>query len=78
VELNIQGIVGDMFEYPIDDDVDIVLLDSMFHFYKRDRKKETAFLFRVMDELRFGGLLCIVVSKSKQVEKELSGVFKKS
>jgi tellurite methyltransferase len=76
--LNIQGIVGDMYEYPIDDDVDIVLLDSMFHFYKRDSEKETAFLFRVMDELRVGGLLCIVVSKSKRIEKELSEIFNKS
>jgi hypothetical protein len=50
----------------------------MFHFYKRDREKETTFLFRVMDELRFGGLLGIVVSKSKRIEKELSEVFNKS
>ena len=76
--LDIQGIVGDMYEYPIDDEGDIVLLDSMFHFYKRDREKETAFLHRVMDELLFGGLLCIVVSKSRRIEKELSGVFNKS
>ena len=75
--LDIQGIVGDMYEYPIDD-VDIVLLDSMFHFYKKDREKETAFLHRVKDELVFGGLLCIVVSKSKRIEKELSRVFNKS
>lgn len=76
--LDIQGIVGDMYEYTIEDDVDIVLLDSMFHFYKRDREKETAFLVRVMDELRFGGLMCIVVSKSKRIEKELSEVINKS
>ena len=73
--LNIQGIVDDMYEYTIADDVDVVLLDSMFHFYKRDIDKETAFLFRVMNELRFGGLLCIVVSKSKRIEKELMRVF---
>ena len=73
--LNIQGIVDDMYEYTIEDDIDVVLLDSMFHFYKRDREKETAFLFGVMNELRFGGLLCIVVSKSKRIEKELMRVF---
>ena len=39
--LGIQGIVGDMYEYTIDEDIDVVLLDSMFHFYKRDREKET-------------------------------------
>jgi hypothetical protein len=76
--LDIQGIIGDMYEYTIDDDVDIVLLDSMFHFYKRDMEKEVSFLQRVMDELSFGGLLCIIVSKSKRIEKELLGVFNKS
>lgn len=76
--LDIQDFVGDMYEYPIGDDVDIVLLDSMFHFYKNDREKETAFLHRVMGELVFGGLLCIVVSKSKRIERELSEVFDES
>ena len=76
--LDIQGIVGDMYEYPIGDDVDVVLLDSMFHFYKNDREKETAFLHRVMGELVFGGLICIIISKSKRIEKELSDVFNES
>ena len=77
-ELDIQGVVGDMYEYTIDVDVDIVLLDSMFHFYKRDLEKETSFLLRVMEELRLGGLMCIVVLKSKRIEKELLSVFRKS
>jgi SAM-dependent methyltransferase len=77
-ELNIQGIVGDMFEYKIDDNIDIVLLDSMLHFYKRDIEKETCFLLRVMGELRSGGLLCIVVSRSRRIEKELMKVFRVS
>jgi SAM-dependent methyltransferase len=74
--LDIQGIVGDMYEYEIDDNIDVVLLDSMFHFYKRDYEKEASFLLRVMGELRFGGLLCIMVSKSKRVERELMRVFR--
>ena len=58
--------------------VDVVLLDSMFHFYKNDREKETAFLHRVMGELVFRGLICIIISKSKRIEKELSDVFNES
>ena len=73
--LDIQGFVGDMYEYPIMDDVDIVLLDSMFHFYKRDLDRESSFLLRVMRELRSGGLLCIVVSKSRRIERELMVIF---
>jgi SAM-dependent methyltransferase len=76
--LDIQGIVGDMYEYSIDDEVDVVLLDSMFHFYERDKEKEASFLLRVLDELRSGGLLCVIVSKSKRVESELMNVFQKS
>jgi hypothetical protein len=78
VGLGIQGFVGDMYEYSVDSSVDIVLLDSMFHFYKRDIEKESSFLLRVMDELRVGGLLCVVVSKSKRIEQDLMGVFIKS
>jgi 2-polyprenyl-3-methyl-5-hydroxy-6-metoxy-1,4-benzoquinol methylase len=32
--LNIKGIVADMYSYDIDEMVDIVILDSMLHFYK--------------------------------------------
>ena len=77
-ELGIQGIVGDMYEYTIGENVDIVLLDSLFHFYKRDIEKEASFLLRVMGEIRFGGLICIVVSKSRRIEMELMDVFCKS
>lgn len=55
------GVVVDMYEYVVGDDVDIVLLDSMDHFYKRDKEKAVGFLSRVMKELRIGGVLCVVV-----------------
>ncbi|MBD3206834.1 methyltransferase domain-containing protein [Candidatus Bathyarchaeota archaeon] len=45
--LDIQGIVGDMYEYKVDDNIDIVLLDSMLHFYKRDIEKELMKVFRI-------------------------------
>lgn len=77
-DLNAQGIVADMYAYVIEDIVDIVLLDSMLHFYKPDREKETQFLSRIMSELRTGGLLCVVVSKSKNTEAQLNKVFDKS
>ncbi len=73
--LNLKGIVADMYEYPIDDSVDIVLLDSMLHFYSKDRKKETEFLKRLMAELKEGGLLCLYVWKSEKIEKVLDSVL---
>ena len=73
--LNVIGIVGDMYEYTIDDTVDIVLLDSMLHFYPKDKKKETEFLKRVMSEMKEGGLLCLFVWKSEKLEKVLDSVL---
>ncbi|MBD3170972.1 methyltransferase domain-containing protein [Candidatus Bathyarchaeota archaeon] len=76
--LNLVGVVADMYEYMIDDDVDIVLLDSMVHFYKRDRVKEIGFLWSVMKELRIGGVLCVIVWESKRIEAELENTFSNS
>lgn len=76
--LNLVGIVADMYDYVIDDDVDIVLLDSVVHFYKRDREEEVEFLRRVMRELRIGGVLCVMVWESKRIEAELENTFSKS
>jgi 2-polyprenyl-3-methyl-5-hydroxy-6-metoxy-1,4-benzoquinol methylase len=59
--LNINGVVADMYSYEIDESVDIVLLDSILHFYKPDKRKESEFLYRVMKELKVGGLLCVLV-----------------
>ena len=76
--LGIIGIVTDMYGYKVDDGVDIVLLDSMLHFYKPDREKETRFLKRIMNELRLGGVLCVIVWKSKKIETEVSKIFDES
>ena len=73
--LNVTGVVGDMYEYPVDDSVDIVLLDSMLHFYPKDRKKEIRFLKRVMSELKEGRLLCLFVWKSEKIENVLESVI---
>jgi 2-polyprenyl-3-methyl-5-hydroxy-6-metoxy-1,4-benzoquinol methylase len=76
--LNIKGIVADMYNYEIDENVDIVLLDSILHFYKPDKKKESQFLRRIMNEMRVGGLLCVLIWKSKKIENELENVLRKS
>jgi hypothetical protein len=57
--LDIAGHVEDMYDYHVDENVDIVLLDSVLHFYPRDREKENDFLSRIMNELKIGGFLCI-------------------
>ena len=74
--LNISGHIADMYEYPIAESVDIVLLDSMLHFYPKDKEKESKFLNRVMNELKEGGLLCIFVWRSEKIEKVLDSILK--
>jgi SAM-dependent methyltransferase len=69
--LNLVEVVADMYDYVMGDDVDIVLLDSMVHIYKRDREKEVGFLWRIMKELRVGGVLCVAVWESKRIEADL-------
>lgn len=73
--LDVTGIVADMYEYRIEDTIDIVLLDSMLHFYPSDREKETEFLKRIMSELRVGGMLCVLVWRSKKIESVLDSIL---
>ena len=74
--LRVTGVVADIYDYHIDPHFDIVLLDSMLHFYKREREKETEFLSRIMDEMTTGMILCIFVGKSKTTEPILESIFK--
>jgi tellurite methyltransferase len=73
--LDVEGIIADMYEYTVDDSIDVVLLDSMLHFYPRDREKETRFLKRIMSELKHSGLLCVIVWKSKKIESVLESIL---
>lgn len=43
--------ISDIYEYPVTDAYDIVLLDSMVHFYKNDKAKESNLIKRIATEL---------------------------
>jgi len=73
--LKVRGIIADIYEFPIDSDFDYILLDSMLHFYKREREKEIRFVQRIMNEMKAGATLCIFVSKSKITEPILESIF---
>ncbi len=64
-KLNVKGIVSDIKEVDIKP-FDIILLDSMFHFYKKDLEQETQFLKKLLDQLKTSGLLILVVQESKK------------
>jgi 2-polyprenyl-3-methyl-5-hydroxy-6-metoxy-1,4-benzoquinol methylase len=73
--LQIEGIIADIYHFNIDSSYDIILFDSMFHFYKRDKERETSLLEKIMNQLKVGGLLCIIVSKSKTAESTLEDIL---
>lgn len=73
--LQVKGIIDDIHEFPIDPSFDFILLDSMLHFYKRDREREITLVQRVMKEMRAGAILCILISKSKTAESVLESIF---
>lgn len=56
--LNLDGQVGDIYSFDRFDEFDVVLLDSMFHFTKKDREKEIRLIKRIVSGIRYG---CIVV-----------------
>jgi hypothetical protein len=67
-----------MYAFNIDSRYDMILLDSILHFYRRDKKKEAAFLERIMKEMKYGGVLCIFLGKSNRAETILNEVFNNS
>jgi len=74
-KLEIVGLVDEMFSFTVEDKYDIVLLDSMLHFEKNDRKKEVNFLRRITSELKENGILCICIWKSAKNEKLVRDLF---
>lgn len=57
-KLSLTGYVGDMYSFSDFHGFDIVLLDSMFHFTKRDRQKEIGLIQRILRDVKNG---CLVV-----------------
>ena len=58
-DLKLEGQVADIFEYNDFGDYDFVLLDSMFHFEKKDKIKETSFIKKILSSIKKGCLLII-------------------
>lgn len=66
LRLGVLGVVEDLYEYTIDSFIDIILMDSILHFYQRDRERETSLLNRLLSEIRVGGIICNVMLNGHQ------------
>ena len=67
-DLDVEGYVEDIYAYNKIGDYDVVLLDSMLHFYKNDKNKETEFFTGILNQMKSGGVLCNLLMKSKPKE----------
>ncbi|MFD0961069.1 class I SAM-dependent methyltransferase [Paenibacillus chungangensis] len=76
--IDVEGIIGNVYEFPITNDIDFVLLDSLLHFYKNDFKKETEFVNKILTELREGGVFVNCILKGDAREKTLKKIIKES
>lgn len=77
-ELPVEGLVGNVYDYPISAEIDVVLLDSMLHFYKNDLFKETQFVEKILTELKDGGIFVNCILKGQQREDTLKKIIEES
>lgn len=78
LKLNIVGLVEDIYTFKTINEYDIVLLDSMLHFYKNDREKETNFLIKILIDMKPGSVFCNLLLKSKSNEQYVKMIVSKT
>lgn len=67
--LELTGVISDIYEIAEFNQYDFVLLDSMFHFLKKDRLKETEFIKRIISNTKTG---CHIVFCIQDYGKKVS------
>lgn len=75
--LAINGVVANLYEYELSGKFDAIVLDSILHFARADRKKEVALLDTLVNHLNEKGFLFLFVHKSQQKERALKAWYKK-
>lgn len=71
----VEGIVGNVYDFSITKDIDVVLLDSMLHFYKNDLEKETYFVGRILNEIKKGSIFVNCILKGDTRESILKKII---
>ncbi len=60
-KFNLVGQVGDIYAFDRFNEFDVVLIDSMFHFAKKDKEKEIGLIKKIVSEIRNGSLVVICI-----------------
>jgi 2-polyprenyl-3-methyl-5-hydroxy-6-metoxy-1,4-benzoquinol methylase len=59
--LNLVGQVEDIYAFDRSNEFDIVLMDSMFHFAKKDKDKEIGLIKKIVSDIRKGSLVVVCI-----------------
>ena len=62
--LTLKGYTEDIYNFSNFDEFEFILLDSMFHFGKKEREKETELLNRLIDNSKLDALITICIQKT--------------
>ena len=73
--LSLNGIVANFYEYEFQQPYDVIVLDSILHFHKKDLARELVLMHTLTARLNSGGLICFFVHKSKAKEQQLKQFF---
>ncbi|MBI9009206.1 MAG: class I SAM-dependent methyltransferase [Tenericutes bacterium] len=78
LSLNVNAEVSDVYTYERIHEYDIILLDSMLHFYSKDKVKETNLYIKILQEMKAGSLFCNLLLKSKKNEEYIKSLVAKN
>lgn len=74
-KLPLKGIVRDIFEYSDFDKFEFILLNSMFHFGKKEREKETKLLEKIIESSKPNTLITICIQKTEKKLEILNSII---
>ena len=74
-DLSLIGLVEDLYTYSKFDQFDHLLLNSMFHFGKKERDKEVQFINRIISESKEGTFINICIQKVGKKLEILNSIF---
>ena len=69
--LKLNGTTADIFEFDSFDEYNFILLDSMFHFTKNDKKRETEFIKKIISKIGKGCLVIFCIQDTGKKVKTL-------
>ena len=73
--LSLKGVVADIYEYAGFDKFEFILLNSMFHFGKKEKEKETGLLKKILSTSSPKTLITICIQKTGKKVQTLNSII---